>query len=162
MIAMTSIEKAFQIQENINKENIRQMNQQIDFINKVNQEILNSGVLSLFQPFPSPSATTATPTIPTSLPLATNSFFMKYLSTLIEDSLRNPSNTSILNEKYLTKAQVEHLLQSTTEYQLKQLGIQQETLRLELSSIQREESELMKVTIIKKQQEDHQALQELL
>lgn len=140
MIAMTSLEKAIQIQEAITKEHNSQVNNQLQTLTKTHQEIVTSGLLNMIQNsfFP-----------------AQNAHFQQQLTTKIEDILQEKYNKATM------KSMVESSIQSNNDYLFKQMSMLNESLRLEITTLQREELDIYKLGITTKVQEHGQLIEEL-
>jgi hypothetical protein len=158
MIGMTSLEKAIQIQERLHQDSLAKLTNQMETVMKTNNEILHSGILSLLQPFP--LATTSSSTSTSLFPLTTNTHFQKYLTALIDDCLRN-ANSQPFHSPFLNKAQVESLVSVSQEYLLKQYSMNYESMRLELTSLLREDLELFKTKVTHNLQEANTTLTDL-
>jgi hypothetical protein len=157
MIGMTSLEKAIQIQERLHQDSLAKLTIQMETVMKTNNEILHSGILSLLQPFPLATTSSSSSSL---LPLTTNTHFQKYLTALIDDCLRN-ANSQQFHSPFLNKAQVESLVSVSQEYLLKQYSMNYESMRLELTSLLREDLELFKTKVTHNLQEANTTLTDL-
>lgn len=140
MIAMTSLEKAIQIQEAMNKEYHSTVNNQLQSLNKTQQDITNSGLLTYVQ----------SSFFPTN-----NVHFQQQLTNKIEDILQEKYNKNTM------KNMMESFVNNNNEYLLKQVNMLNEGIRLEITTLQREELDIYKLGITTKVQEHHSMIEEL-